>query len=52
MATINVGAQIPANVGADPQVGPAAHLSDPENEVLNAKLTAVTEGGSVLQFLA
>lgn len=30
----------------------AAHLADPENEVLNAKLADLTDGGSVLQFLA
>ena len=29
----------------------AAHLADPENETLNAKLGELTSGGSSLQFL-
>ena len=29
----------------------AAHLADPENETLNAKLGELTPGGSSLQFL-
>ncbi len=29
----------------------AAHLADPENETLNARLSKLTDGGSDLQFL-